>query len=399
MAELNPSRTGSCLLAYLYGTQNAGDFAICYGALDFLTSRYNQVYAVSRYNEKDEEFAQAKSLLETRYGHAVRLMPGPFTLDRHSKFSTLSSYAKGLISLFWHSVLPWKRKIVENVDCVYVNGGNLLRCASLTDSIRLKPFLYFAQEAKKLDVPYVLLPQSTSTISASGKRYIEDALAGASLTFFRESVSFRKANNLNLPNVKLAIDMAYFIEDGENQKAINVASSTKDRVCFTFRRHQIGDIGLLDDDKVIEIEKKIRDLVVALRDAGEKVAFVVQTKKDIDFTEEVYAAIGDETIEVVEEYDPLKLRELYRQAKCLIGMRLHSIILASSVGTPVVGYFDKSWGNKNEGTLADLKMPCCFVGDDYDLYSLYASSMVNLAEMNSTINCRKRLLRTELDGL
>lgn len=38
-------------------------------------------------------------------------------------------------------------------------------------------------------------------------------------------------------------------------------------------------------------------------------------------------------------------------------MRLHSIILATSVGTPSIGIFDSNWGKKNPGTMKKFGLP------------------------------------------
>ena len=57
-----------------------------------------------------------------------------------------------------------------------------------------------------------------------------------------------------------------------------------------------------------------------------------------------------------------------------------------------MGYFDRSWGLKNPGTLGDLKMPYAFIGDDVSLFSLINDAQSVVEEMKIIIDRRKNEL-------
>ena len=83
-----------------------------------------------------------------------------------------------------------------------------------------------------------------------------------------------------------------------------------------------------------------------------------QTEKDINFTKQVYEKYeNNRNVSFILSKDPLELRKIYSEVDLLIGMRLHSIILATSVGTPAIGIFDSSWGKKNPGTMKKFELP------------------------------------------
>lgn len=401
MADLalntNAGNGRACVLAHLYGNENAGDFAICCGALDFLLNYFDKVYAISRFKASDAVFISSSRVLNRRYGSRVEVIPGPFTLNRSSKASTLISYAKGAISLAVCSLFLWKRNLVESCDFVFINGGNYLRCESLTDYIRLKPVLFFAKEAQKLDIDYCVLPQSMSGVDKRGKKELIASLKGSKKVFLRESVSYEMAKSYSEFDSSLGIDLAYFMEDRDETGGFELPDGITNPVCFTFRNWKIGDIGQLEESKQKTIVAATLALVEKLFVNKQDVIFVVQTKKDLSFTQSI-AQKASKKIPIIEEYDCLKLRGLYKSCQCLIGMRLHSIILASSVGTPVVGYFDQSWGYKNPGTLKDICMPYGFVDDSPDLYSLYVTSKNAQEGMIDAIEGRKSLLIKEFEA-
>ena len=86
-------------LAYQYGLENAGDFAITIGAIDYLLEEYEELIVISKYTEIQKGFEEAKQYLERIYGDRVLLYPGPFALERCGILRTLKSYVVGAFSL------------------------------------------------------------------------------------------------------------------------------------------------------------------------------------------------------------------------------------------------------------------------------------------------------------
>lgn len=90
------------------------------------------------------------------------------------------------------------------------------------------------------------------------------------------------------------------------------------------------------------------------------VIVVVQTEKDYETSQAFAIKHG---VKLIKSHNVLELIEVYRNVDLLLGMRLHSIILALSVGTPCLGLFYKQWGLKNPGMMSCFNMPYKFWED------------------------------------
>lgn len=376
--------------AYQYGLGNAGDFAINIGSLDLLEDYFNEITIVSKLTKDDEDYMFCLDYFK-KYYPKMNIIEGPFNLRRKGFISTFKSYIIGMLK---YPILLYSgkcKKEVENSDIVFLNGGNILRCEGITDYVRLFAFLFPLSLARKNNTNYVLLPQSTTSINNRGKKLLKPFLKNAKIVFAREDLSYKKLKTY-FPdaNILNSLDTAFFIKNratlkNEYRIKYNHIHSSKGKICITLRKENIGDIGELNNQKRREIEKTITILGEKILKDGYSLVFVVQTKKDKEFTENMFRYFKHNKVSIIEEYDPLILREIYRDCLCLFGMRLHSLILAMSVETPVVGYFDSNWGNKNPGTLEKFGMPFGFINDNSDLYSLLEKALKNHKTMISSI--------------
>ncbi len=386
-------------LAYQYGMANAGDFAINIGSLDLLDEFYDAITIVSKLTANDKEYIRNMEYLR-KYYPDFDIIQGPFNLNRGNIFTTLKSY---LIGSLKYPVLLNNGKYnnaVKNSNMLFLNGGNILRCESLTDYIRLYALLFPLRLARKHNLDYILLPQSTTSINRKGIKLLEPFLNKAKIVFAREDISYKKLKT-NFPNSNIvnSLDSAFFIKDrkmpgSDYEIKYHFLAVKKRNVCIALRKEDLGDIGELSDEKKQKIETAINNLANELLNNDFSLTFVVQTKKDKDFTQKIYKQFEiNSEVMIIEEYDPLVLREIYRNSLCLFGMRLHSMILAMSVGTPVVGYFDQNWGNKNSGTLGQFGMPYVYIDQDVDLYPLFEEAQINKERMVIGIeNSKKNFL-------
>lgn len=377
--------------AYQYGMANAGDFAINIGSLDLLSEFYDDITIVSKLTADDSEFNRNVEYLKKYYPN-YDVIEGPFNLNRGNIVSTLKSYLLGALK---YPVLLNNgkyNKYVRDSDMLFLNGGNILRCESFTDYVRLYALLFPLRLARKNNTDYILLPQSTTSINYKGNKLLEPFLNQAKLVFAREDISYKKlSTNFRNANIVNSLDSAFFIKNreiprNEYEEKYNILSTKNRNVCITLRKEDLGDIGELSNEKKEKIETAIKNLANILLNKDYSITFVIQTKKDKEFTQKIYNQLKTNSeVTIVEEYDPLILREIYRNSLCLFGMRLHSMILAMSVGTPVVGYFDPNWGSKNPGTLGQYGMPYCYINDELDLFSLLKEAIKNRDNMISGI--------------
>lgn len=381
------------MLAYQYGMVNAGDFAINIGSLDLLCDYYDEIIVISKLTSNDTEFKKNKEYL-LKYYKNIQLIDGPFSLNRNNFFTTIKSY---LLALFKYPLLIANdkyNKILQNVEVVFLNGGNLLRCTNITDLVRLFALIFPLKLAQINNLDYILLPQSTTSINGIGKKILEPYINSATIVYAREEISKNKLQNI-FPKSKidLSLDLAFFIKDRDSAKIEFLSKYIylgNNNVCLTLRKEDIGDIKNLSADKRENIVKTTVNLVNSLLNNKFTVTFIIQSQKDKKFTEKIYSLFrSDEKVRLIEEYDPLILREIYKNSSYLFGMRLHSLILAMSVGTPVIGYFDQNWGNKNPGTLERYGMPYSYIDQNLDLFELLPEAEKNKDKMNKELHRAK----------
>lgn len=389
--------------AYQYGMANAGDFAINIGSLDLLQNYYDDITIISKMTKDDSEFKDNVDYIKKYYSD-FKVIESPFNLNRGSLIKTLRSYIVGVIKYPYLLFMGEYKDAIKKSDIVFLNGGNILRCESITDYIRLHALIFPLRLAKKSNIEYVLLPQSTTTINNNGKKLLRPFLNSAKIVFARENLSYEKLKG-DFPNanIKYSLDSAFFIKNRvlpkqEYEEKYSSLAIRKNNICITLRKEDLGDIGELNEEKKGLIEREILVLANKVLRGGYSLSFIIQTKKDKVFTEKIYNELRtNKEVSIIEEYDPLVLREIYRNSICLIGMRLHSMILAMSVGTPVVGYFDPKWGSKNPGTLGQFDMPFCFIEEHQDLYSMIEIAQINKEKMISRINDSKNKVIKSLE--
>lgn len=342
------SRTIS--LVYGYSARNAGDFAITLGAIDVLLELGCRVKLFSRYCKKNKDYWDAQKALSDRYGKRVSYYECPFNLDRSAKFlDTARNYLGGLLIVAGLERDSGFSEELLDADYVVFDGGNLFRCNSMIDLTRLLALTYPLRLARKKGKPIVIFPQSASRLNTLGRRVLFPVLRTAKQIYFREQQSYDYIHSfLKADNFSRSIDLAFFI----NKLGLR-SSQREKKIAVTLRFHTVGDIAPLPETAAERIFQQMGTYVNVLRNEYECLV-VVQTDKDEPRSREFAELHG---LKLIKSNNPLELLEIYQSVSLLLGMRLHSIILALSVGTPCFGLFYKQWGLKNPGLMDDFNMP------------------------------------------
>ncbi|WP_147802802.1 polysaccharide pyruvyl transferase family protein [Alkalicoccus halolimnae] len=359
-------------LIYTYGLKNSGDMAINLGAFDLLLDLGVRIKAFSKSDETDIEYQKSKHYINEYYP-TVQLFGGPFKYNRdEGKLKSISNHFNGYIKTVGLNEDQKFIQLLTSSDFIIFNGGNLLRSESLIDYARLRALMYPLKKAYEKKVPYIMLPHSASVINKRGKKLLSSNLNEAKQIFTREDKSYQYLSEM-FPESKIeeSIDLAFFIKDNDKakqefQKKYNdTFNKTSSKIAFTLRTQVVGDLGELSTSKKNEILDVIRKtLEHYISKSNYEVILIVQTRKDINVTQQIYNEYKSTgRITFIEEYDTLVLREIYRNCNLLIGMRLHSIILALSTNTPSIGYFEKQWGFKNPGLMEKFELPYKLVED------------------------------------
>lgn len=381
-------------LIYGYSARNAGDFAITLGAIDTLLSLGVRVKLFSRYCARNKDFHQAQKSLRERYGDAIEIYECPFCLDRADGFiKTIWNYFDGMLVVSGMKRKSQFRRNLLDCDLVIFNGGNLFRCNSTIDFARLSALVYPLNIARKKKKPYLIFPQSASTLNALGQMLLKPILQDAKVVMIREEESYDYLNRI-VPNAEFfkTIDLAFFINKEQLPK------TEKDYggyVALTMRFHTIGDIAYLPNDSIEHIFNVLGGMVEEIK-TKRKVVVVVQTEKDYDLSANF---AHKHNVELVRCQDVPTLISLYKQVDLLIGMRLHSMILALSTGTPCLGVFYKEWGLKNPGLMSMFNMPYYFLDEKVSSAALLQSATKLLRDKEEQKESILSMVITKTKGL
>lgn len=355
---MNPVKTVS--LVYGYSARNAGDFAITLGAIDVLLSFGIKVKLFSRYSRSNLDYHQALETLNQRYSNHIEVFESPFTLDRtDSMIKTLKNYTEGLFTIMGIIRKRGFRRQLLDSDMIIFNGGNLFRYNSIIDFTRLLALMYPLQVAQKNGKKVIIFPQSASTLNKIGKLLLFPILRKAQVVMFREKLSYKNLEHfMPAGNFFQTIDLAFFINK-QKAKSILSINCDKPNIAITLRFHTVGDITHLPDSEIAYCLDELGKVVDKLG-VTHNVIVVVQTEKDYETSQAFAIKHG---VKLIKSHNVLELIEVYRNVDLLLGMRLHSIILALSVGTPCLGLFYKQWGLKNPGMMSCFNMPYKFWED------------------------------------
>ncbi len=345
-------------LVYGYSARNAGDFAITLGAIDLLRSLGVKIKLFSRYTHENKDFYDASAELIKRYENDIEIFESPFYLDRtNGLWKTMRSYANGMLTLLGLKRKKAFREALLDSDIVVFDGGNLFRCNSAIDYTRLSALVFPLKIAQRHKRKVIIFPQSASYINKMGQRLLLPVLENASLLMLREKDSFNYMSEL-MPqrNFFQTIDCAFFI----NKNNLPSVSIPKQTIGITIRCHTVGDISFLPERQISEYLGMLGQMVEKLK-ASHNVIVVVQSEKDLEKSQSFADAHG---LSVMKTNNVIELLSIYEKLDVLIGMRLHSIILALSVGTACFGLFCKQWGLKNPGTMKSFGMPYRYCEED-----------------------------------
>lgn len=367
------------LVFYLYGNRNAGDMAICIGAIELLKSKGYSVSMVSRFSESEDEYFKSKQYVQEYYPD-VEIFPGPFSFERHfSRTKKIISYCKSYMKVLGLIKDNQTRQLIKEADVVFFNGGNLLRGATLSDYLRLIGLFYPIKIAKKMNKSLYCLPQSTAPISSIGKQLLKKYLNLFDKVYVREENSYLKLKNLfeDVP-FELTTDLAFFSENtnlaSKKLSDLEYNFDTGKNVAIILRNSGIGDIGELDKETAQKLNNIVESFIYEHLEYN--YFLIIQTEKDREISDVFMKKLNDNVkIEKIELHDPLLLREVYKKMSFTISMRLHAAILSLSALTPVYGVFSEKWGLKNSGIMDSYNMP---------YYLVESSNVLSIDDIENT---------------
>ncbi|MFW6009149.1 MAG: polysaccharide pyruvyl transferase family protein, partial [archaeon] len=305
----------------------------------------------------------------------INLYESPFELQRSKNiFSKLKYHFSGfLTAMSITKPQGFINNLTKETDLVIFNGGNLFRAKRFVDYARLIALMYPLKIANKNNIPYMIFPQSASNIDKIGYYLLKKDLVNLEMLWTREEISNKYLKDIfGFNNLYNTIDLSFFSnkhkyarKEFKNKYPLILKKFQGYRIAFTIRAQVVGDLGNLKRKKVEKIKNVITNTISNYLNENDEIVLVIQTKKDKKITKELYNKFEkNQNIHLIEEYDPLIIKEIYRNCDILVGMRLHSIILSLSAGTPAIGFFEESWGYKNPGMMKKFNLPYEFIKDN-----------------------------------
>lgn len=390
-------------LFYFWGLKNSGDMAINLGAIRLIKSlSVDEILMISRFDENSFNYVKSKEFMQkhSTFFEKTTLYPGPYTFERETnKIKLVSEYLTNIFSLKHIVKNEHLNKVIDQSDIILFNGGNLMRINSLSDFIRLIAIFIPIKLAKKKNRKVILLPHSTNKMNKMQKWLMSKFINNFDYIFSREEMSYQFFNEISSSDVDSQIDLCFF-KNIESLIKREIPSQVK-RIAITVRKTGIGDIGYLADKKIEQLKVELINYVSAINGPNLEVVIVNQTEKDLTFSEEVLTDLINKEVnaKLVVEYDTFLLEDLYSTVDLVIGMRLHSLILAASMGTPVVGLFSEEWGIKNRGTLDILGLKSFLLeGQSEEIHNIVSYNIKNFSKSRNIIIEKHKKIKSVLQS-
>jgi len=232
---------------------------------------------------------------------------------------------------------------IKTSDLFILGGGGLLKDYG-NDSSSLKEWLRLLRLAKRLNVKTVLCAVGVENIRYDeSRKLIRDALDKVDLITVRDCSSKDILRDIGVINeIKVVSDPAVLLTNINADKIEDNLVSSKVIICI---RHWFSKGFYIEKPEVNE--NFIRSLSVAAD-------FLVERyNKKIDFIPFRTTSYDDDRIVAKQVVSYMKHKdkiyihssapevdefiEIVRQSSLVIGMRLHSLILGTSIGVPVIG--------------------------------------------------------------
>jgi len=349
-------------LAWGYGSRNAGDMAINYGTMGFLSERFPDVrpQMISRYAAGAPEISDTRRMLEDR-GYDFELQSGPIRYNhkQQSQIEKLAAltgdgtrYLSDLVGLGRvHPRFESEMKsTIRDSDLLLFNGGNLIHHSPHR---RFLPYvlaiMYPMEIARRTGTPYALLPQTMFDLEGPYQSRIEAVLNGAEFIWARDEHTFEYLKGMESVSTPVynGLDIGFVgcrRYPGEH-------TDTGDRhIAVVPRFSELGDTGDLEEDDRNSVEDTLKRYMDDLVTDGDSVTLVVQTKLEAEWVDRNRSFLESANVDVFESFDQSELCSFYAGCDLLVTMRLHAGIFALTQGTPVVGIYREGWGPKLPGT-------------------------------------------------
>jgi colanic acid/amylovoran biosynthesis protein len=377
-------------ITHCYTDHNKGDAAIIISTTQLLRKKdcSARIDMFSTFGPNDEQFQKEHEFVSQ---FADNMYPGMFYQPRPV---IGKSDASRILHFFWillkfMLLLITKNKLVQKLfftkleqqgiasfmssDVVISKGGSYITSqnTSIRQSISLFSMLYPFFLAKRYNKSIYIFSQSLGPVAGRFNQWLtKKALSGIQKIFLREDVcleSYKEIQELqSVVNMDIIPDSAFYMSnDNEHSKheidlgqhgfkvgmtivdhAFKYISSEseKQQKIENYKKALIENIQYLIEkkDASIHIFPQVISLNSHLGHSDVRISREIEEKcADLGFGDRVTYHYGD--------FNPMQLRELYKNMDIFIGTRLHSVIFSLSLNVPSINI--AYHGTKSQGIL------------------------------------------------
>lgn len=205
--------------------------------------------------------------------------------------------------------------------------------------------------AKKKGIPVVLYNSSLGPVTSSaGRKALKRVLHSADLVILRdlESVELLRREQIEVPSIIEGADCALNAEPSQkdrfNEICRNEGIFASDRPCIGFNVNSYVDVYVRKDGKTFGRDNLVKlyaeTVDKTINELGVDIVFVETQHMDMGIARQVLRLIKNrKNVRLIsnKQYSYEDICAVLKRLDLFVGMRTHSLILSSSMGTPPVG--------------------------------------------------------------
>lgn len=358
------------LITHLSHDDNKGDVAILEGTVKLLREHWPYLQM---------HFHSVEAFGETSVSLRFSKMLGPKSLTTAILPPISKSGLRGLGRVLASPIcfayppttsllsLPFFNVLARSSRVVCKGGSYLLSRSSFRDYLYLYRMLFPLLLSYRLHKPFALLGVSVGPIENSLLKHLTTyILSKASFIAVREEISLEYVQQvLKVPHhlIHKIPDLAFYSDDVDSSVVdalIEQRPSLTESPVFGITARYWQTLHARDPDVAFRAYlKALVQCATSLLNQGWQCLLIAHSLEDKPVLRRIYDALSSigyqhNIVLLDEDFTLAQLRGIYRALTFLIGTRLHSIILAATVGTPSVAIAYER--NKGVGVMQDLGM-------------------------------------------
>ncbi|MGN1097622.1 MAG: polysaccharide pyruvyl transferase CsaB [Clostridia bacterium] len=299
---------------------------------------------------------------------------------------TRKTYGINTVNRFNPFAVLWE---MRKAKLLISGGGSLIQDATSTKSLLY--YLAIISAAKALGLKVMLYANGMGPISDKNVSKVTRVLNKVDLITLRENVSMNEIVRCKVtkPRVEVTADPAYLLKPCGDERTGELlrdfGAEGKKLVAISVREWKTAGE---------DFEKEIAAAADMLCEDGYlPVFFPMQTVRDLPISQSIRARMKHGSALVDKELSVSEMLGVIGACRAVIGMRLHSLIFASSVNVPMIGII---YDPKIRGSMDYMNQPRYIEAERVtarELYAMTAECLNDSGEIRKKLAAENEILR------